>query len=320
MEALDRRDKLILLMLDTDATTPLSEIAKKLKISKEAVLYRIRQLEARGIILQYVTLTHFAKIGLIHFKAYLQFNTISSESKQKIIDYLYSAPEIGWLATTEGAFDLMFSIRFRTIFEFEDFKDTFCQKFDKFIQSTQIAILTEAETKPRYYLLPEYNDKKVTFLHCDKDIPEKLDEEDWKILHSIATHARASSVELEKTTGITQRVIRYRRAELEKKGVIVGYKLAINYRQLGFLFFKCFITFRNLTNEQYLTFREYVRASPNIIYWIKTIGSWDAELEIESASVEDYYALIGEIKSRFAPIILRIDSTLVSKEHIITHV
>ncbi len=134
------------------------------------------------------------------------------------------------------------------------------------------------------------------------------------------THARASSVELEKTTGITQRVIRYRIAELEKKGIIVGYKLAINYRQLGFLFFKCFITFRNLTNEQYMTFREYVRTSPNIIYWIKTIGSWDAELEIESASVEDYYALISEIKSRFAPIILRIDSTLVSKEHIINHV
>lgn len=69
-----------------------------------------------------------------------------------------------------------------------------------------------------------------------------------------------------------------------------------------------------------MTFREYVRTSPNIIYWIKTIGSWDAELEIESASVEDYYALISEIKSRFAPIILRIDSTLVSKEHIINHV
>jgi DNA-binding Lrp family transcriptional regulator len=320
MESLDKRDRLILLLLDTDATTPLSEIAKRLKISKEAVLYRIRQLEARDIILQYVTLSHFAKTGRIHFKVYLQFNTIPSESKQEIIDYLSSAQEIGWLASTEGVFDLMFSIRFPTIFEFEDFKDVFCQKFDKFIQNMQIAILTEAETKPRYYLLPEYPEKKVSFLHCDKSAAESLDEEDWKILHAIATNARTSSVELEKKTGITQRIIRYRRADLEKKGIIVGYKLAINYRKLGFLFFKCFITFRNLTNNQYLTLREYIRTSPNIIYWIKTIGSWDAELEIESASAEDYYALIGEIKSRFAPIILRIDSTLVSKEHIITHV
>ncbi len=320
MELLDKRDRLILLILDTDATAPLSAIAKKLKISKEAVLYRIRQLEARGIILQYVTLSHFAKTGLIQFKVYVQFNTIPNESKQQIIDYLSATREIGWLASTEGIFDLMFSVRFRTIFEFEDFKDAFCEKFDKVIQNLQIAILTEAETKPRYYLLPEYDEDKVTFLHCDKDVPEKLDEEDWKILLAIATHARKNSVELEKETGITQRVIRYRRAELEKKGVITGYKLAINYRKLGFLFFKCFITFRNLTNKQYQTFREYARTNPNIIYWIKTIGSWDAELEIESASVEEYYALIGEIKNRFAPIILRVDSTLVSKEHAIAHV
>jgi hypothetical protein len=80
------------------------------------------------------------------------------------------------------------------------------------------------------------------------------------------------------------------------------------------------ITFRNLTEAQYQKFREYVRVSPNIIYWIKTIGSWDAELEIESASIEEYFTLISRLKDEFAPIIQRIDSTLVSKEHTITHV
>jgi DNA-binding Lrp family transcriptional regulator len=320
MEQLDRRDRIILLLLDTDATMPLSKIAKELKISKEAVLYRIRQLEEKGIIQHYITLSHFAKTGLTHFKMYIQFNTIPIETKQKIIDYLSSIPEVGWLASTEGNFDLMFSIRFQTIFEFEDFKDAFCQKFDTFIQNIQIAILTEAETKPRYYLLPDYAGEKISFLHCDKSLPEKLDENDWKVLYAIATHARTSSVELEKTSGITQRVIRYTRNDLEKRGVIVGYKLAIDYKKLGFLFFKCFITFRNLTEKQYEKFREYVRVSPNIIYWIKTIGSWDAELEIESASIEEYFTLISKLKDEFAPIIQRIDSTLVSKEHTIMHV
>ena len=74
---LDLRDKRILMELDTDATQPLKAIAKKLGISKEAVAYRIRQLEKKDIIVNYIALSHFTKTGLIHFKIYVQFSRIS---------------------------------------------------------------------------------------------------------------------------------------------------------------------------------------------------------------------------------------------------
>jgi len=317
---LDIRDRKILMELDTDATKPLSTIAKKLGISKEAVAYRIKQLEEKEIIVNYITLSHFAKTGMIHFKVYIQYSRINKEQTTKIIDYLKSFPNIGWLANSEGTFDLMFSIRFKEIYLFEDFKDEFCTKFDKQFQSIQIAILTEAETKPRAYILPEdKNYLHTTFLHCDKAKEEILNEEDWKVLHAISTNARKSANELSKDTKLTERIIRYRRKELERRGIIVGYKLAINYRKLGYLFFKCFVSFRNMDAQSYKQLRMYVHSHPNIIYWIKTIGSWDAELEIETPTAEEFYAFVTEFKEKFGLIIHHIDTSLISKEHTIAH-
>jgi DNA-binding Lrp family transcriptional regulator len=316
---LDKRNKKILMLLDTDATISLSRMAKQLKISKEAVAYRIKKLEKDEIIAKYITLTHFAKTGLIHFKLYLQYSNVNKESKEEIIAYLSSVKNIGWLASTKGSFDLMLSIRFKTIFEFETFKDTFCRKFDKYFQNMEFAILTEAETKPRAYIMPETVAQTVHFIHCDNAKEEKLDDEDIIIIHALSDNARANAAELSKITGLTERIIRYRRQNLENRGIIVGYKLAIDYRKLGYLFFKCFVNFKNLNEKSYDAFRAYIRMQPNIIYWIKTIGSWNAELEIESQSIEEYYDLISEMEDKFSNIIVRIDSTLVSEEHVIKH-
>ena len=315
IEKLDLKDKKILIELDTDATQPFSRIAKKLRLSQEVVAYRVRQLEKRGVILSYNTLSHFAKTGMVHYKLYIKFGKISREEKKSVIDYLLKFRNVGWLATSEGIFDLMLAIRFRDVFSFENFKDLFFGLYDKHFHEVKFAILTEAETKPRYYILPQQLVKPTIFLHCDEAAVEPLDEDDRRILSAIAANARDSYKSLAEKTGLSERVIRYRRKEMEKKGVIVSYKLVINYRKLNYLFFKCFLTFRNLTRQRYSLFRGYVRMHPNIIYWIKILGAWDAELEIEVPSIEEFYEIANDIKDKFSDVIETFEASLVSHEH-----
>ena len=319
IEKLDLRDKRILIELDTDAAQPLSKIAKKLHLSREVVDYRVNQLEKKGLIINYITLSHFAKTGLIQFKIYIKYSRISKEKRLEIIDYLLQFKNTGWLASTEGMFDLMFSIRFRGIYSFENFKDKFFSLYDKYFYEIKLAILTEAETKPRYYILPQRITSSAIFLHCDEAEEESMDDIDRKILRAISVNARDSYKSLAQKTGLTERVIRYRRREMEKRGIIVGYKVSINYRKLNYLFFKCFVTFRNLTPERYRLFRGYIRMHPNIIYWIKTIGSWDTELEIEVPSIEEFYDIANDIKDRFSDIIETFEASLVSQEHVLVH-
>src|SRR3989338_1349959 len=85
---LDAKDRLILLELDNDATVGLKKIARKLRTTKEAVAYRIRQLEEKKIISNYIALSHFTKLGLTHYKLYIKYSHISAEKKKEIIDFI----------------------------------------------------------------------------------------------------------------------------------------------------------------------------------------------------------------------------------------
>ena len=120
-------------------------------------------------------------------------------------------------------------------------------------------------------------------------------------------------------TGLTDRIVRYRRHLLEKKGVIVGYKLAINYRRLNYLFFKCLIKFQNLSAKRLHELKLYARQHPNVVHWLKVMGEWDLELEVEMPSIEEFYKMSNEIREKFSDIIQTFDAVLVSEEHAMTH-
>jgi Lrp/AsnC family transcriptional regulator len=316
---LDEKDRKILLELDTDATASLKDIAKKLRTTKEAVFYRIRQLEEKGIISNYITLSHFAKLGLEHYKLYIKYSHITPKKKKDVLDYVLKQGNLGWLASCEGSFDLMLAIRFPSLFDFEKFKDNFFSRFDSIFQKNSFAILTEAETYPRQYILGKPNPARKVFVFCSPAPREKLDLDDLKIIKAISKNSRASSTEIAKATGLSDRIVRYRRQLLENKGVIVGYKLAINYRRLNYLFFKCLIKFQNASGTRLNDLKLYARQHPNVVHWLKVLGEWDLELELEAPSIEEFYKISNEIREKFSDIIQTFDAVLVSEEHAITH-
>ena len=56
---LNLKDRKILAELDLNARATFHDIGKKARLSKETVIYRVRQLEKRGIIQRYTTLVNF---------------------------------------------------------------------------------------------------------------------------------------------------------------------------------------------------------------------------------------------------------------------
>jgi DNA-binding Lrp family transcriptional regulator len=213
----------------------------------------------------------------------------------------------------------MLAIRFPSLFEFEKFKDELFSRFDSCFQRNSFAILTEAETYPRQYILGTNNPMRRVFVFCNSAKQLELDKEDVKIIKALSKNSRASSIEIAKQTGLTDRIVRYRRKILEKKGIIVGYKLAIDYRRLNYLFFKCLIKFQHASSKRMHDFKLYCRQHPNVVHWLKVIGEWDLELEIEMPSISEFYKVSNEIREKFADIIQTFDAVLVSEEHAIAH-
>lgn len=317
MCALDKKDRRILLELDTDAKQSLAQIAHKLHTTKEVVNYRIKQLEQKGIISNYYALMQFAKLGLTYYKLYIKFSHITRAQKEEMIKYLQNKVELGWLASCEGAFDFIIAIPLSSVFEFERFRDEFFSRFDGMFHKVCFAVMTDGETYPRQYITGKSNPAGRFFAYNEPAEKAELDSDDSAILKAIWKSGKAPAVEISKMTGLTERIVRYRRKSLEKDGVIVGSKLALNYRKLGHMFFKCFIKSQHLTQNRLLGLKAYARQHPNIVDWSKVLGEWDIELEIEVPSIHDFYRISNEIRHKFSDVIQTFDSVLVSEEHVV---
>lgn len=315
-EQLDLKDRKILVELDTDASQSLRQIARKLRMTKEAVHYRIKQLEEKGIISNYVGIYHTTKIGLTHYKIYLKYLHIKDSKKAEIINHILKEKRFVWFANTEGAFDLMISIHFFSVFDFERFKDRLFSRFDSVFHKSSFAILTEAESYPMGYLTGGEMAAKKPFVFCGSSKKEKIDADDLKILKALSINGRAASSDIARMTGLTDRIVRYRKGVLEKKGIIVGYKIIADYRKMNHMFFKCLIKLQGGSSKRIHDLKMYARSHPNILHWLRVLGEWDIELEIQVPDINTFYSISNDIKNRFSDIIQTFDALIVTEEHL----
>ncbi|OGM02141.1 transcriptional regulator, partial [Candidatus Woesearchaeota archaeon RBG_13_36_6] len=83
MVKLDLKYRKILYELDVDSRQSYKEIAKKVGLSKDAVIYRINKLKKAGIIKRFHTVIDNGKLGFIPFRLYLKLQSTTPEKEQE---------------------------------------------------------------------------------------------------------------------------------------------------------------------------------------------------------------------------------------------
>ena len=78
---LKTKDLQILALLDQNSRISISKLAKKLRLSKDGVNYRIKKLEKEKIITRYFADIDVSKLGLILNKATFQFQNVNQEDQ-----------------------------------------------------------------------------------------------------------------------------------------------------------------------------------------------------------------------------------------------
>src|SRR3989338_524210 len=310
---LDEKDRRILLELDTDASQTLKQVARKLHTSKEVVAYRIKQMEKNEII-NFTAIYNSWKLGLIYFMIYVKFAHITEEKKQEIVDFVRAGRNFGWLALSEGTFDMMIGVHFSSAVDFETYRSELFSKFGRHFQRDSFAILTEGEAYPRQYIVTRKNPMRKVFKFTKPSEKEKLDTEDLRILKMLAENSRRPLTEVAKKLGMTERAVRYRKKLMEKKDVIVGYKLFMDSRKLGYKLFKCLIKLESANQKRFRDMLSYARQHQNVIYWEKTLGEWDIELHIEVSSLEEFYSIANDVRYKFSDVVRNFDTLLVTED------
>ncbi len=314
MLKLDLKDRKLLYELDLDSRQSAHQLAKKIGLSKDAIIYRMKRLQESGVIKQFHTVIDVGKLNFISFRLYLRLQNATPEKEAEIIEYLKAQPTVAWLVSIDGDYDVGMWILVRTITEMNSFWKELLQRYRDYIEERQLTIFTKVSYFPRTYLLDKKsNDLEYVFI--SEPQPAELDETDTAILTLLAPQARLPVVEIAQKLKLTAKTVAARIRQLEKKKVIVGYRTVFNLEKLGYLYYKIHFNIYHTTPQKERQFRQYIKQHPNIVYDNEVLGGDDLEIEVQVPSPQEFRAICNEIKREFADIISGYKYMLFYQEH-----
>jgi len=311
---LDLKDRKILAELDFNARESISKIAKKVKISKEVALYRIRKLENLGIIKDYHAVINNSKLGNYYSRLFIKFQNLDKTAEKKIADYCLKNPKIGYYGRVEGMWDIGIGYWAEDLFEFEKFLDNFNYKFGRYILEKDIAFGLHVFQLPYRFLLESVPIKE--FETGGKLEKVKLDEIDKNLLVLLTKNARASLCELGEKLKVSWKTVDYRIKNLEKNKIIVGYRTNIDYKKFGYSNTKVLLYLKNLTKEKENEILNYLKFLKNSIWVIKFIGKSDLEFEVLVKSRDEFFNIMSELREKFSNLIRSYNSFIILEEPI----
>jgi len=312
--ALDLKDRKILYEMDVDCRQPISEIAKKVRLSKDTVLYRIRKLEKDNILLRYQAYINHGKLGYMSARINFKLQNTTPEKEKEIIEFIQKQPFVGFFASVEGNIDLVVWVLVKTVNELNEFWEVVTKKYINHIEKTEMGVYTKIVHYPRTFFLDnKRNTKEMIFTSVDQ--PEKLNKTDLEIIKILTKNARESIVSIASKLKISAKTASAKIKSLEKRQIIRGYTALFNMEKLGFSYYKIYFDFQNTSPEKIKKLDGFIISHPNIVYRDYVISGHSCEIEVQVKNEKELRDLIDEMKKEFSPIIRSYEVLHYFKEH-----
>jgi DNA-binding Lrp family transcriptional regulator len=305
-------DKKLLYELDFRARAPLSELAHRLRTSKQMLLYRFERLKQEGIIQGFYADINPSKLGLTIYLLYLKFQHMSADKEQEFIRFLNAQPRISVNASVQGKWDHSVGIFARDIHEFKAIYARTVGVFEQHIKEKRITIVTDFHYYKPKYLVPESKPAEITMSGPLESTP--IDIVDDKLLKLLAENARMPLLDLGKKVDLTPNAVKARIKALEKKKVILGYRVMIDHTKLQKLHYRVFFFLENDPARQE-ALRAFLAVQPSVISVTKTIGYCELECRLLVDNVQDFYDFMTALKAKFTDVLKDFEPILYYKFH-----
>jgi len=103
---LDAIDRKLLYELDQDSRKPLSQVAKKLRIGRNVLLYRLNRLKEEGIVRGTFTQINNFALGYYSFRIFIKLGNCSGEQEKNFVNEIKKEKNLLWLSRVLGKWDL----------------------------------------------------------------------------------------------------------------------------------------------------------------------------------------------------------------------
>ena len=309
--ALDKTDRKIIAALEENSRQSNKAIAKKARANEHVVAYRIQRLINEGIIKKIYCVINRGALFPIGYRIFLRFQSLSAERENALIKRLVECKYTNWVVSCRGRWDMIVSMFVKDPNHFMSlFKETIAG-FEDFIQEKEVVSCLTFSDFNRAYL---YGGQPVEMVEYDGKFSQtKVDSLEQKILEQLSTNSRLTLIEMAGKFDVSPDTIRNRIKKLEKEKVILGHGVLLNLKKLGLGYYTILLNLKNLSKEREKAFRDFALQHPNILFWIRTIGVYDLniELEIEEHKLD---GLIVELRNKFGDVIKNLEVLSIVEE------
>ena len=147
---IDNQDCMILNEIANDARKPIVEIAEKLNLSPDSVIYRIRNLQKKKIILGYRAVINEKVLNLQKYKLILKLRSSNEETQNKILSFLKSHKATQYIKKCIGGWDFSITLLANDVQEFRNIIVELKNNLKEELESYTALILFE-EHKNTYF-------------------------------------------------------------------------------------------------------------------------------------------------------------------------
>jgi len=309
--ALDKVDLKILAVLVNNSRTPLSEIAKKVRLSRTSVEYRIKKMKENELIVGSRTVVNLPKIG--HNSYHVFVEPLKLDDEKILLEKAVSNPAVNAVISYSGRFGMEISIIAKSPSEFM----TNCEKLFEGLNinySTPLMLLNTVHSLilPRTFF-KNIESVEISEIYTPVSIKNiELDEIDIAILKKISNNADFNIIQLAKELGITKDIAKYRINKMISNQIVLQFRPAINYSALGLSIHSILIKTGGGRSEELETF---LKNSESVLWAARTFGEWQYLVYLITDDNYKLHAFIQALKSKFEKTVKNYELLFAYKEY-----
>ncbi|MBI5391315.1 Lrp/AsnC family transcriptional regulator [Candidatus Woesearchaeota archaeon] len=299
---LDLKDKKLLFALDFNARLPYSSLAKKIGMSKQGIEYKLKALQAKGVITGFYPVIDPHKLGYLYCRLALTLQNATQDKRLEISTFLQKDSRVFWLFEMQGIYDIFMGLWLPSLTAFKQFIDELLASYGDLIKAKIESVGVDVIHYQHRYLLGL---KQTEEIHLQETAPHmKIDSIDQQILKQLCTNARFPVITIARSVKQSASVVAYRIRRMEAAKLILGYRPIINHNRIGYTYYKLFVKLNNFSPEALRSIKSYLRSSPLVIYLVEALG-WQADLDIElmTSSNQQLFDFINDLRFKFPAIV-----------------
>ncbi|MAG02227.1 hypothetical protein CMI42_02725, partial [Candidatus Pacearchaeota archaeon] len=209
-----------------------------------------------------------------------------------------------------GKWDVALGVSVKDIYDFYDTWDKILKEHLESIGDYKVSIYSPIYHYAKSYLTGEQDSSKIRILGGKEKV--EYDSKDIRILIYLSKNARISLLDLSEALKMSPESISYRIKQMQKKGIIQGFRAMIDVHKMGYEFYKAEIRLSNYQDIEKIY--RYCHSHPNIYQVDKTIGGETLEIEFHVRSLKEMLEIMEDFESKFPKVVEKFDYITVLEE------